>query len=446
MVPFCLLILFSIAFGIRKKYKNTTLEKYFMPALWWRFLFAFIYALIIQYYYGYGDTSLYYQALADIRYALYNEPGLWKEIYTNVKLDQNSPLYSYFQNDNGAYTHLYMLTTNNYVVPRFSVPFSFLFSNSYLCICFCLSFFSFGGCWRVFKMFVELYPRLHKKFAIAFLFLPSVLFWGGSLLKDSICLGAMGFALYAAYSIVFKKRKIFSSLLILIFSIFLLYNIKPYILLCLVPAFLLWVFLDFRKKIQDRTLRQIAGILFTMLSIVIGMIALQAITQSEMTSQYSSENILKSVQGMQGTFAVSDEGSGSSFTVGAATGSIGSTLALFPLGIVATLFRPFLWEARSPLMIISGIEGFLFLYLTYLAFRRIGFKKFFSLMGSESVLVFCFVYSLVFSGIIGVTTTNFGALARYKIPCVPFYLILLFVIMDKSGKFSPNIVFSKKFF
>lgn len=446
LVPFCLLLLYCVAYAVRQKYKKTPLDKYFMPALWLRFLFAFIYAAIIQFYYGYGDTSLYYQAVADIRVAMRNESGLWQEIYSSLKLDPYSPLYNYFQYDHGAFTHLYMLNTSNYMVPRVAVPFSLVFSNSYLCICFCLSFYSFGGCWRVFKMFTELYPRLHKKFAISILFLPSVLFWGGSLLKDSICMGSMGFALYAAYNIVFKKRKIFSSSLILVFSLFLLYNIKPYIILCLVPAFLLWLFLEFRTKIPDKTLRQISGVLFSVVSIVVGLIALQSLTQSEMTAQYSSDKILKTVQGMQGSFGMSTEGTGSSFTVGAASTSFGATIGLLPLGVVATLFRPFLWEARNPLMIISGIEGFLFFYLTYLAFRRIGFRKFFSLVGSDSVLVFCIVYSLLFAAIIGVTTTNFGALVRYKIPCVPFYLIMLFIVMDKSRKFTPDVVFSKKFF
>jgi hypothetical protein len=295
-------------------------------------------------------------------------------------------------------------------------------------------------------MFTELYPRLHKKFAIAILFLPSVLFWGGTLLKDSICMGSMGFGLYAIYNIFYKKRKITSSLIILFFTFFLLYNIKPYIILCLVPALFLWLFLQFRTRIRDKTLRSIAGFLFTIVSVVVGVIALQSLTQSELTSQYSSEKILKTVQGMQGSFNISGEATGSSFTVGAASSSIVSTIALFPLGIVATLFRPFPWEARNPLMIISALEGLLFFYLTYLAFKKIGFRKFFSIVRSDSVIVFCLVYSILFAGIIGVTTTNFGALVRYKIPCIPFYLFMLFIVMDKSGKFSPGIVFSKKYF
>ncbi len=443
--PICLILILAFTYQIRKKYNKTEIGAYFYPALLLRFLFVFIYAAIIQFYYGYGDTTLYYVAVNDMQTALNNDFSMWKEIYLQTKLETGHRVYNYFLYDNGGFTNLYMLNASNYFVPRFALPFSFLFSRSYICICFCLSLYSFAGCWRIFKIFVGLYPHLHKKFAIAILFLPSVLFWGGSLLKDSICLGSMGFALYAGYNIAFKKTKIFSSSLILLFTGFILYNIKPYILLCLVPAFMLWLFLQFKNKIQDSTLRRIAGFLFAMLSIVAGFYALQVITQSEVAAQYSTEKLIQTVQGVQGSFS-QVEGSGSSFSIGSGATTIGAMLGLFPLGLVATLFRPFLWESGSPLMFISGLEAFGFLYLTYLGFRRIGFKKFFSLLISESVIVFCLVFSLLFAGIIGITTTNFGALARYKIPCIPFYLFMMFIVMDKSKKFSPDIIFSKKFF
>jgi len=446
LIPLCLLLLFIFAYLIRKKYEKTPLKKLFFPALFLRFFFVFLYAIIIQFYYGSGDTVLYYFAVSDMRHAISDNFGTWQEIYFNLKLDPLNTIYGYFLYDSGYYTHLYMANVSNYMVPRFALPFSYIFFNSYICICFCLSFFSFGGCWRIFKMFNEMYPALRKKIAVSVLFLPSILFWGGSLLKDSICLGSMGFFIYAIYSIFFRKRKIFSSIVIAIFSGLLLYYIKPYILLCLVPALLLWLFIQFRTRIQDRTLRQITGFLFAIVSIVLGIVALQAITQSELATQYSSDKILQTVQGAQNSFESTGEGSGSSFKIGEATNSIGSSLLLFPLGLVATFFRPFFWEAGNPLMILSALEAFAFLILTYIAFRRIGFKRFFSIAFSDSVVIFCLVFSILFAGIVGITTTNFGALSRYKIPCLPFYLFALFIVMHKSGKFSPNVIFHKKFF
>jgi len=81
-----------------------------------------------------------------------------------------------------------------------------------------------------------------------------------------------------------------------------------------------------------------------------------------------------------------------------------------------------------------------------MCFWKVGFFKSFKIIFSDPVLIFCFVFSILFAGIVGMTTTNFGALVRYKIPCLAFYLMMIFIVMDKSGKFSTDIVFSKKFF
>ena len=165
-----------------------------------------------------------------------------------------------------------------------------------------------------------------------------------------------------------------------------------------------------------------------------------------MTAQYTAENILKTVKNQQQVFNENQTGSGSNFQVADVGNSTAGLLLSFPLGVMNTFYRPFPWDVRSPFMVLSFFESFGFLFLTYMSFKKIGFKKFFSTLFSDPVIIFCFVYAIFFGGLVGVTTINFGALARYKIPCIPFFAMMLFLVMDKSGKFSPNYIFSKKFF
>lgn len=447
IVPVCLLALLFIAGLSRRKYRDTSIYKYFFPALLLRLVFTFIFILVINYYYGYGDTNMYYGALSNIRTALSDNSSLVSDIFLKLKLSPENPVYPYFAYGGGFYTHLYMQTVSNYMVPRFGVPFSILFSNSYIAISFCYTFFSFAGCWRLFKMFTYWYPHLHKKLAIAFLFMPSVLFWGGSVMKDSICMGATGFLLYGLFNVFILRRNVFFSLLWVTFAGFLLFYTKAYILLSIVPALIMIYFLRFRKNIKEKILRQVASFFFLMLAIGAGILVLQEITKTEMAEQFSAEKILKTSKGIQEGFSLTgEEGSGSNFSLGKASESLGGLFLLFPAGLATTFFRPFLWEAGSPFMMFSALEGLGILILTMMVFWQIGFKRFFSIVGSDSVLVFCLVYSVLFAGIVGITTTNFGALVRYKIPAIPFYLALLFIVMDKSGRFSPNIIFNKRLF
>jgi hypothetical protein len=38
------------------------------------------------------------------------------------------------------------------------------------------------------------------------------------------------------------------------------------------------------------------------------------------------------------------------------------------------------------------------------------------------------IFTLIFAYAIGLTSANFGTLVRYKIPCMPFYLMGLYMI------------------
>jgi hypothetical protein len=449
LVPICLVVMYFFANIMRKKYKDHPLQRFIMPALTIRFVCAFLYTLVIGYYYGFGDSHNYYQGVLDMHKAVEDDPAILFDIYTKIKVEPNDPLYLYFRYDNYGFTHYYMLEPRNYTVSRFGLPFSLIFNRSFLCISFCISFFSFLGSWQILKMFYDMYPHLYKKMAYAILFLPSLLFWGVSLLKDPICVGAMGYFLYAAYNLFIKKQHYVQNIVIIYIMGFLLFNTKPYILLCLSAVFVLWIFLRFRDKIEDKTLRGLSTGLFIGIAALSAFFLTQGLAQSEDTSKFSAEQILSTVQSQQTTFSRNigaQEGGGSNFEIGVSSTSPLGLLALFPLGVVNTFFRPFLWDVRSPMMILSALEALAFLALTYMCFRRVGVGETFKTIFSDPVIAFCFVFALLFGGIIGATTINFGALVRYKLPCIPFYALAFILVMDKSGKFSTKYIFSKKLF
>lgn len=445
LVPICLLVLYGLAIRVRTKYKDTVLEKYFLPGLTARFVGTILYTLILGFYYKGGDTTMYYRAMLDLHKAVSDNSDFLGSIYLKSKLDPNEALNSYFMYDGTGITHFYMYQVSNYMVPKVALPLSFIFAKSYLCISFCMSFFAFAGCWRIFKLFYSFYPHLHKKLAIATLFLPSVLFWSSALIKDSVTMGALGFFIYAFYQLFFLKRKVLVNVIIVSISAFLLFYIKPYIVLCALPAFLIWAYRLLYRNIKDWGMRMAASIIFATVTLVSSIFFMQKIASSELASQYATQNILKALESQQNTYNVM-ENSGSSFQASAVDNSVGGVLKLFPLGIVNSLFRPFLWEVRSPIMLLTTMEAMIFMWLTFLCFRYTSFIKFGQILKANPQLVFCLVYSVLFAGLVGMSTLNFGTLARYKIPALPFFLILLFVILDKSGKVSPNIILHKKLF
>ena len=444
LIPLSILIIYFFASQVRKKYRDNEIKKYFFPALFIRLALTFISAIIVKFYYGVGDTIMYYQAIKDMHSAVLSDVSFLKDIYGHLALDPTNRLFGFFYGDELGFTHYYMLGYSNYIVPRFGLPFSLLFFNSYLCISFFYTLYAFAGSWRLFKTFYLLYPSLKKRAAIAVLFLPSVCFWGAGILKDSLCFGAVGFIVYAFYNIFIAKKKTFISLIILFVNVLLLFWTKPYILLALLPGLFLWVFLLFHNKIRDATLKNLSRVFVIAIVIFFTYRLVDSITTSENLSKFSADNLAFSINAQQRAFELNQ--GGSNFTLGELKPSFFGIMQLFPLSIATTLFRPFLWEVRSPLMVLGAIESFLFLILTLKVFFRVGIRNFFKYIFNSPFALSFFVFVIIFAGLVGLSTFNFGSLARYKIPCLPFYLMILFIVMEKSGRFSSEYIFSKKLF
>lgn len=446
-VPLSFLLIFAFTYRTAAKYNNTELKKYFYPALMLRLVVTIIYSVIIQFYYGgQADTNVYYRGVLDMHAAVEQNPSVLKDIYGNLELTEDNPVVTEMMYDpTGGYTYFVMRESKNWMVSKCGLVLSLIFNKNYLAISLFLSVFAFAGCWRMFKGFYTLYPHLKTKIALACLFLPSIIFWGVGLIKDSICIGGLGFLFYSLINIFITRRKVLISVLIALASAWLIYNVKPYILLCFAPAFLIWIFIRFNRTIPDKTLRSIAAVLFTGIALVAGVFLIQYMTSQEESSKFAADNLVQTVQSQQYGYTTA-QGQGSAFTVGKVGSGFGSLLLLFPAGVVASLYRPFPWDVRSPLMVLSAIEAMAFIFLTYSAFKKIGFFKTFGMIFSDPLTLFCFVYAILFAGFVGITTSNFGALVRYKIPCLPFYLMMLFIVMDNSGKFSPKYIFSKKYF
>ncbi|MFT4879888.1 MAG: hypothetical protein ACI9LS_002054, partial [Flavobacteriales bacterium] len=70
----------------------------------------------------------------------------------------------------------------------------------------------------------------------------------------------------------------------------------------------------------------------------------------------------------------------------------------------------------------SGLENLFILILTLLVLIRVRFKVIYRLIADEPLILYSFVFALLFAFMIGVTTSNFGALVRFKIPLIPLYM------------------------
>ncbi|MFI5151017.1 MAG: hypothetical protein ACHQRM_14875, partial [Bacteroidia bacterium] len=105
-----------------------------------------------------------------------------------------------------------------------------------------------------------------------------------------------------------------------------------------------------------------------------------------------------------------------------------SMLGKAHLAIAASLFRPYLWDVKNPVMLLSALENTYILILTVFLLIRLKVFTFFNLILRTPMLLFSVLFSLFFAFSVGIATSNFGSLVRLKIPCLPFYVSSLFIL------------------
>ena len=91
----------------------------------------------------------------------------------------------------------------------FTVPLYFLGAKSFLITSFLTACFSYIGIWKLYRLFNTLYNGNSRIFAYLILFLPTLIFWGGGIMKDSYVLGATCWITSNFYHIFIIRKKLF---------------------------------------------------------------------------------------------------------------------------------------------------------------------------------------------------------------------------------------------
>jgi hypothetical protein len=421
LTPIYLFILIAIAKNQRdKRYPaGHPLRKYYLPGLYVKFGGAIFIALVYQFYYGGGDTFNFFRHSQVINSALGDSISNWLDLLFRKSPDLNPQLYKYtsqleWYNDRSSY-----------MVATIGAIFGLFNGTSYIPIALLFAYFSFTGIWAMYRTFVNLYPKLHKELAVAFLFIPSTFVWGSAMFKDTVCMFGLGWLTFTTFRIFVNKDFTVKNLLMLGVSFYLIAVIKLYILLAFLPALALWLLLTYSHRIRLIGVRWIVNILFMAITVG-GFFYLSNKFASEM-NKYSLENVASTAAETRGWIAYSSGDEGSAYDLGEFDPSLVGMLTKFPQAVVVTLFRPFLWESKKIIVLLSALEALVFLYFTLkvIAKRKM---RIFSMVTKDPNLSFCLVFSIIFAFAVGISSYNFGALSRYKIPCMPFYAASLIIL------------------
>lgn len=422
IVPAILIIVifFVSKFTQHLKIEENSSYRFYVKGVMIKVIGGISVCLVYVFYYGGGDTNNYFNDDTVVVNLFFKNPI---QCVNYLIYGVNSVTWYYLDYETGW--PIYSFDMQAFAVVRLTWILALVSFKSFIGTTILLAWISYFPIWRMYQIFILEFPKLEKQLAVAFLFIPSVFFWGSGLLKDTITFSAVALFTSSLYNTIILKRRLMLNVFFIIIATYILISIKPYILFALLPGSILWISGIFLKSVENELLRKYITPILAIIAISSGAIALQLIGGA--LGDYSVDKVLDKAVTTQ-TDLKSEHYQGSSFDIGEFDPTITGVLSKAPVAINAALFRPYIWEANNPAMLMSGIENFLLLIFSIYLMIKLRVFNLFRLIFKHRMLFFTVTFSLFFAFSVGLTTSNFGSLVRYKIPAIPFFLASLFII------------------
>ena len=422
LLPLYILLIYIVSGYIQqRRIHRQKLYRWYRKGLMVKICGAVAVCLVYQFYYPGGDTSNYYVTSKAVANMLFKDSQVFLKIF--LYGDTSPEHYSFFDTTTGM--PVYWRDSASFFVSRLLVPLNFLAFQSFVVMSILLSWICYSGIWRLFLLFNHDFPELEKQFAIAFLFIPSVVFWGSGLLKDSITLAAVGWYTYHFYFFFIQKNYKVRGAVCILVSSYLLISIKPYIFFALLPGSIIWFSNDRLSRISSSMMKAMVAPFFIAVGVSISFLLL--LQMGDILGLYAIDKVLDRAV-VVNLDQQQEYYGGNSFNIGHFEADPLSMLGKAHLAIAATLFRPYLWDVRNSVMLVSALENAYILALSFFLIVRLKVIGVFLLIGKNPLLLFSMLFSLFFAFSVGIATSNFGSLVRLKIPCIPFYVASLFVL------------------
>jgi len=342
------------------------------------------------------DTNVYYQHGLEYAEMLQSDPG---------RYFAEHPFYSVYGNQSERFSSFCGLLL-------------FLTGGSFLASSFLIGAMAYAGQVLLFRAFVERFPQpgIRGWWRIGILLLPSLTWWSGGMLKDSMGIAALGLAFWGVHKFELHGRVKYLGYAILgVFGLILFrMQVVPPFLLAL-AAFLI------RSTIgsaRPTNMRVWIGALI--IAVALFGVMRRAIEGDE---DFALENIPERVSRM-GTWY---QDTGWAHVAPVATQGTWFAIILgTPAALVNTLLRPFLWDVRNFVMLLSALENLVLTAFTIVAIKTLlANAQSRRLCWRSPEMMFCLAFVLTLGVIVGISTPNLGSASRYRIPLLPFWIAAL---------------------
>jgi hypothetical protein len=373
--------------------------------------------LIYTYYYPVrmeADTFKYFDDSKYLYNALWEHPLDYFKMLFGINCENDyflkqyySDMYNWYRSyDNG------LLNDNRLVIRLNAFVRLFSFGNYHVHSLF-FNFLTFIGSYSLARLFLVFSESKWKTYLIVFL-IPSFVFWSAGILKESILIFALGSFTWNVYKLISGSHKI-STYLWILFLIPILFIMKFYVFVALIPAILAW-------WISQKTKRTISIHLVTIVACLLVALGIGTI--------FPTYNFLVIMAAKQGDFInlANFLNVNSSIYMDYLEPNLWSFIKASPKAFINTLTRPWPTELKGILFYPPLFENLFIIFILFIGWfyrKKVNPKQW-------KFIIFCLTFSILLFVIIGLTTPIIGAIVRYKIPAIPFLIFVALLFLDDS--------------
>lgn len=295
-----------------------------------------------------------------------------------------------------------LLEANHLLVIRLNILLRFISLGNIYIHSLWFSFFSFTGCVGIYRAFNPYFEKRKWLLKMPLFILPSLLFWGSGLLKESLVMLCIGLIVFQLDLAAFKKWNYQKTGVVFIFTI-ILWFLKPFIVLSLLLAYLIACFYKSRFK----WLLLALPIAFSLFG--------NSISNSLLAkrNEYTQLAINTNTGSLLDNKIVKEEG-------------VIGLLKLAPAMLKAILLSPLHFSFSQKNELPFSVENIAFILLLIFTFTVLIRRNFVL----PKAMVFIFFFAMFQLIVIGFSVPVAGAIVRYKITAMPFLWIIGAYIID----------------
>jgi hypothetical protein len=397
-----LLILTALSVFWWKKIQR--LRVFYWPALIVKLASGILVGVLYTYYYSVGDTFGFFQdAMLLTKLARTDFPAYINFLWNG---DESFVIWS----------DLVLVQPRSLFFVKFISFFSLITFDNYWLISLYFSFISFAAMWLLVTTIAKQFPESTLAAVIAFLFFPSIVFWGSGIIKECTALACLAFLSFVFIRRWKNQRVSIVQWLLAVWGLWILWNLKYYYAAVFIPvvitAYLIHAFVGPKLKLQH--LR--SEFFFWVMIFVVLLFAV-----SLLHPNFYPQRFLEVVAMNYETFeTISAPHDMIHFHDLKATPE--SMLINAPWALLSGLFRPFLWESGNVLQLFLAIENTLLIILLVTSLRALTTAH----RSQDRLLILSLIiYIVLLCVFVTLSTPNFGTLARYRVGYLPFFAFLV---------------------